>query len=226
MAERIYLPSSGTAPVAPSTWNHTSVQGTSYTLPGIRSHLRSNTALTSRTSAAGTAVNGLKVAVMRYVFGPLAAVQISGTVNSSMLCSESNGSANATRSIAVKLIQPGGADRSVLLANTASDSATSTYELTTTLSSRRCYDVNEARPITLSAQTPTAGDYLVVELGYRYGSATSYNIVMRHGDPNATIDVSDSEGSTTAGCPWVEFSGIIPWLETPLPDVNMASIVR
>ena len=223
--ERLYLPSSGTAPVAPSTWNHANLAGTTYTMPGMRSHERSGTALTSRTTAAGTGVSGLRVGVMRYVWGPLAAVQITGTVSTAMRCSESSGSANANFSMAVKLIQPGGTDRSVLLAATSSDSNSTPYELTTTLSVKRVYTSAEAYPVTLTNQTPTAGDYLVVELGFRYGSVTSYNIVMAHGDPMGTVDCVDTVGDTNAYIPWLEFSNNLPWLEYPLPDVNMARMV-
>jgi hypothetical protein len=162
---------------------------------------------------------------MRYVWGPLAAVQISGTVSTAMRCSESSGSANAQFSMAVKLIQPGGADRSVLLAATSSDSAAAPYELTTSLSVKRVYTSAEAYPVTLTSQTPTAGDYLVVELGFRYGSTTGYNIVLRHGDPRGTVDCVDTVGDTNDYIPWIEFSNNLPWREYPLPDVNMARMV-
>lgn len=219
MAVRLYLPSSGSAPVTPSTWNHANQAGTTYTLPGQL--WPRGSALTSRTTASGT-TNPYTRAVMRYVWGPLAAVQISGTVNVVMRCSEANSGANATMSIAVKLITPAGADRSVLLAATASDSATSPYEFTTTLGTRRAFDASEGRPITLSAQTPTEGDYLVVELGFRSATGTTYNVVMAHGDPLATLDCPDSDGDTNARVPWVEFSGDVKFLEFPLPDVVRA----
>jgi len=225
MAERIYCPSSGSAPVAPSTWNHANQAGTTYTLPGIRSHLRSKTALTSRTTATGT-TNPFTRAVFRYVFGPLAAIQITGTINQCMRCSESNAAANATTSIAVKLIQPGGADRSVLLAATASDLGGGAQEYTVTLGTRRASDVNEARPISLTSQTPTAGDYLVVEIGFRSATGTTYNVVQVHGDPDFTVDCPDSDGNTSAFIPWIEFSNKIPWQETALPDVNMAIAIN
>jgi hypothetical protein len=163
--------------------------------------------------------------VFRYVFGPLAAIQISGTINFSTRCSEANAAANATTSCAVKLIQPGGADRSVLLAATASDLGGGVQEYTTTLGTRRFYDVNEARPVTLTAQTPTAGDYLVVEIGFRSATGTTYNVVQVHGDPVGTADCADADGTTTAGLGWIEFSQKIPWQEYPLPDLTMARMV-
>ena len=119
-ATRIYLPSSGAAPVTPSTWNHANQAASTYTCAGVLT--KGSTAMTSRTTASGT-TNPYTRAVMRYVIGPLADVEISGTVNAVMRASEANGDANATMSIAVKIIQPDGTDRSVLLAAIASDLA-------------------------------------------------------------------------------------------------------
>jgi hypothetical protein len=152
---------------------------------------------------------------MRYVCElPLQAVQISGTVKLQMLVSESNSGANATISIAVKIIQPGGADRSVLLAATASDSATSPYEMLTTLTNRRAYNASESQPISLTAQTPTAGDYLVIEIGVRSATTTSRSIVHRHGDDGST-DLGDNTTDTnTAYNPYIEFSQNISWQTT------------
>jgi hypothetical protein len=221
MAERVYVPSSGTAPVTPASWLHTTLAGTTYSMPGIRSHLRSNTALTSRTTAGGTTNNGVTRGLFRIVFGPLAAVAWEGTINISTRCSESNAAANATMSGAMKLIQPGGTDRSTMLAVTASDLGASVQEFTTTLGTRRFYNVSEAQPVTLTSQTPTAGDYAVVEIGFRYGSVTSYNVVLVHGDPVNTADAADADGTTTAGLMWVEFSQKIPWLDVVAPSVFM-----
>lgn len=222
--ERVYIPSSGSAPVTPSSWIHTYQAATPYTVPGIRSHLRSGTTLTSRTTAGGT-TSGRAYGVFRVVFGPLAAIAWAGTINISTRCSESSTSANTTMSAAMKLITSGGADRATMLAQTASDLASSPYEFTATLGTRRFYNASEARPVTLTSQTPTDGDYAVVEIGFRYGATTTYNIVMVHGDPVGTADAADADGTTTAGLAWIEFSDKIPWLEYPLPDLSMARMV-
>ena len=223
MATRIYLPSSGSAPVTPSTWNFPYQAGTTYTLPGLVK--KGTTAFTSRTTAGGT-TSGRLTGVMRYVIGPLSAVQISGTVNLVMRVSESSGSANATLAVAVKIIQPGGADRSVLLAAVASDNPASPYEMTTSLNNKRAYNLTEVRPIPLTAQTPTAGDYLVIEIGFRYGATTSYNIVHRHGD-NSASDLADADSGTNDYAPWIDFSqtlplqrrGYVSWSEFETSDV-------
>lgn len=208
---RIYLPSSGAAAVTPSTWNFPYQVATTYTLPGVLS--KSSTALTTRTCATGT-VSGRLQAHFRYIIGPLDAYQIFGNVNLVMRCYESATGANATLGIAVKIVQPDGTDRSVLLAYTASDSATSTYEFTTTLSTRRAYNASEVIPIPLTPRTPNQGDYLVIEIGFRSATTTSRNLQFRHGDTGAN-DCPDSNGDTNDYCPWVEFDNSIPFYAPP-----------
>lgn len=209
MAFRIYLPSSGSAPVTPSTWNHANQAPTTYTLPG-KNTKASPTALTSRTTASGT-TNPYTRAVMRYIIGPLAPNEISGTVKAVMRCSEANAACNATMSIAAKIIKPDGTDRSVLLAAIAADRKDNVEEFSTSLYGRLVYNASEVAPIPITARTPTAGDYLVIELGFRSASTTSYNVVMRHGDNSATDMVYEVGSNTNDYAPWVEFSGNTPW---------------
>ena len=222
MSTRIYLPSSGTAPVTPSTWNFPYQVTTTYTLPGVMT--KGTTALTTRTSATGTTSPKLW-GVMRYVIGPLSAQSIAGTVNLAMMCKESNAGADTTLAIAVKIIQPGGADRAVLLAAVGSDSAASPQEMTTTLSTRRAYSLTEVRPIPLTTQSATAGDYLVIEIGFRSATTVTRNIDQRHGD-NVGTDLADGDGATNDYAPWVDFSqtlgfsrqGRVSWAEMESPN--------
>lgn len=217
MATKIYLPSSGSPAVTPSTWNHANQAGTTYTLPGVL--IKSNTSMANRVTATGT-TSPYTRAVMRYIIGPLAASEISGTIRLQMLALEASTGANATFSIAVKIIQPGGADRSVLLAAIASDSATSPYEFPiTTATNRRAYNLTEVQPVPLTAQTPTAGDYLVIEIGFRSATTTTRNITLRHGD-DGTTDLGDNTTDTDqAYNPYVEFSANLPW-QADLPTVT------
>jgi len=208
MATTIYLPSSGSAAVTPTTWNFPFQAAATYTLAGALT--KGTTAFTSRTTATGT-TSPRFTSVMRYVIGPLAATQIAGTVNLVMRCNESNAGANATLALAVKLITPAGADRSVLLAYTASDLASSPYEMQASLNNCRAYSASEARPITLTAQTPTSGDYLVVEIGFRSATTTTRNVIIRHGD-NSANDLADADSGTNDYAPWVMFSQSLPFI--------------
>lgn len=209
MSTTIYLPSSGTAPVTPSTWNFPYQAGTTYTLPGVTS--KTSTSIISRTTATGT-VSPRLTGVMRYVIGPLAEVQISGTVNMPMMGSESNAGANATLAVAVKIIQPNGADRSVLLAAVASDLIdNATYEYGTSLGQRRAWDASETRPVPLTAQTPTSGDYLVIEIGFRSATTVSRNIVLQHGDGSGS-NLPDADSGTNQYDPWITFSQTLSFI--------------
>src|SRR5262252_4152761 len=159
MATRVYTESSGTPTVTPSTWNFAN-QINPVTVPG---GFRRNTGatMTSKTEATGT-TNPINRAMGRTVIGPLAGGSISGTISAQMRGQESGTGANATLALAVKLIQPNGADRAVLLAQTASTNATATHELTTTLANMSFQNASDATAITLTTQTATAGDYLVI----------------------------------------------------------------
>lgn len=208
MATKIYLPSSGAAAVSPSTWIFAD-QINPDTLAAVTTKIAS--AMTDRTEATGT-TNPTTRAMRRYVIGPLAAQTISGTVRGVIQATESNTGANATNAIAVKIIQPDGTDRAVLLAVTASDNAGSPQEFLTTAARRRYWEADETEPVDLTSGDATAGDYLVIELGFRSATGTTRNITLRFGDASAT-DLVYGDG-TPAGDdnPWVEFSGTITFV--------------
>ena len=208
MATRIYLPYDTTPQVTPSTWNFAAQTGTTYTYRAYQT--KQETTMTTLTQPTGT-TSPIYRGMVRYVIGTLQAVQISGTVNLCLRARESNAGANATVGIAVKIITPAGADRSVLLAYTASDLInTVPYELTTTLESHRAFDASEGRPITLTAQTPTAGDYLVIEIGFRSQTSVTRNIEFRVGDTGST-DLTDGDGETNDYPGWCDFSQTLSW---------------
>ena len=207
MATKIYLPSSGSAPVTPSTWNFPN-QINPLTFAGVLTPISST--LTTKLEATGTTSPTYR-AMLRYVIGPLAGQSISGTVRGIMKSLESSVNANANMAIAVKLIQPNGSDRSVLLAYVASDSATSPYEINSSLNTRIFYTVTETEPLTLTTQTATAGDYLVIEIGFRSATGTTRNISLRYGDAGGS-DFAYTNELTTDLNPWIEFSQTLSWL--------------
>jgi len=208
MTTRIYLPSSGAAPVTPQTWNFAN-QINPLTFAGVLAKI--NSAMTSRLQATGTTSPTAK-AMLRYVVGPLSAQNISGTVKLQMRAMESNAGANATHAIAVKIIKPDGSDRAVLLAQTAADLASSPYEFLTALTNRRAYNASEVQPIPLTAQDALAGDYLVIEIGFRSATTVSRNITLRYGD-NSAYDMEDDTASVNDYAPYVDFSATLAWPE-------------
>ena len=92
MATRIYLPSSGAAPVTPFTWVFTNVTAFPQTFAGVTSKIGS--AFTNGTFATGT-TNHYTRGCLRYVIGQLTAQEISGTVKMVLNCYEGNVGANA-----------------------------------------------------------------------------------------------------------------------------------
>lgn len=204
MATKIYLPSSGSPAVTPSTWLFAN-QVNPLTFAGVTAKISS--ALTTKLEATGT-TSPITKAMLRYVWGPIAGQTISGTVRMVMRALESNAGANANLAMAVKIIKPDGTDRATLLVVTSSDSATSPYEMTVTLSTKRVWTATETEPLTLTSQTATVGDYLVIEIGFRSATTTTRNISLRYGDaagsdcPYSDDDVNDYNG-------WVEFSQTI-----------------
>ena len=205
MATRIYLRSEGSVGVTPSTWNFAN-QISPVTFPGTLK-LNTGSAMTSKVGATGT-TNPTARAQGRVVIGPLKAGTISGTVKGQMRGSENNTGANATPAIAVKIIQPNGTDRAVLLAQTASDSATAGNEFVTTLTNATFKNAAEGASISLTSQNASLGDYLVIEWGFRSATATTRNITQSYGNDNAS-DLPENTSTTTANNPWFEFSATI-----------------
>jgi hypothetical protein len=206
MATRLYLPSSGSAPVTPSTWNFAN-QINPLTFAAVKTRISS--AMTTKSEATGT-TNPTARAMFRWVIGPLAAQTISGTVKGQFRCAQNNNGANATLALAIKIIQPNGTDRAVLLAQTASDdtSAAPPEMVLTTLTNRRFQNAAESFAPALTSQSATAGDYLVIEVGFRSATGTTRNISISYGDDNES-DLGENSTDTTAFNPWIEFSGNI-----------------
>jgi len=209
MATRIYLPSSGAAPVTPSTWNFPN-QINPLEFAGVLARL--NSAQTTRLQATGTTSPTLR-AMFRWVIGPLAAQSIAGTINLVMQCFESNALANATLAVAVKIIKPDLTDRAVLLAAVGSDSAASPQEMSLTpLANKRAWNLTEVRPIPLTTQSAVAGDYLVIEVGFRSATTTTRNISIRYGDTTAG-ELADADSGASDYAPWIDFSQTLTWPE-------------
>ena len=223
MVTRIYLPSSGSAPVTPSTWNFAN-QVTPLTFAGLLARI--NSTMTTSLKATGTTSPTLR-AMFRWVIGPLAAQNIAGTINLVMQCFESNAGANATLAVAVKIIQPGGADRAVLLAAVGSDSAASPQEMgLTPLANKRAWNLTETRPIPLTSQNATAGDYLVIEVGFRSATTTTRNISIRYGDTTAG-ELADADSGANDYAPWIDFSQTLTWQAvTYTKTVNLDSYLQ
>lgn len=203
MPTRVYFPSSGAAEVTPASFQFAE-QINPLTFAGKL--FPSGTAMTNKVEATGV-VSPIFRAMLRYVVSPLKAVTISGTVRGQIGGAENNAAANANVALAIKVIQPNGADRGVLLAPAASDLASAPHEFNTVLTNTRFQNANEVPTIPLTQQSALDGNYLSIELGFRAATTTTRNITLRYGD--AAADLPEDFSTTVDLNPWLEFSSTL-----------------
>lgn len=134
---------------------------------------------------------------------------ISGKAFGVIRCIESSSSGNNTLAFSLRVCSSdGGTIRSpVLLAISASDSTADPYEMArTTAASSQFFDVNENCFHTLGSVAASAGDRIVLEVGWREGSTTTTRTggIVR-GDDSAT-DLNLGNLETAANNPWIEFT--------------------
>jgi hypothetical protein len=221
MPTRIYTQSSGTPAVTPSTWNFAS-QINPVSFPGTLT-LNDGSAMTSQDRDDLADEPPCRCIRTRYSWATRCTNDL-GDRERPDAGSENNAGANATLALAIKIIQPDGTDRGVLLAQTASDSATAGHELTTTLTNMSFQDAAESASIALTSQAATQGDYLVIEWGIRSANTTANRTVTLSYGNNSATDLGENTTETTANNPWWEFSGTITLFVPPL-TVNVTDAV-
>lgn len=204
---RIYLPSSGAAPLGTidpdAAWE--SQASSFYRAPAV--YEKSDTALTDITSEAPN-TNNQDMLFAQFVSGTLDSAYeftAADTVRIIVRCAEENLSVDAKLAYCVRVVSGDGATvRGTLLA--LSRGAT---EFATTPTTRTVV-VADLTPV--SAQE---GDRIVVEVGaYLDSPATGYDITLRHGDAAATDDFAFA-ALTTDLCPWVEITPAVEWTFGP-----------
>jgi hypothetical protein len=161
--------------------------------------------MTTKTSATTSAIGN--VANRQYIFGPLAAQTISGTVKGQLIGLESNAAADGTPAIGIRVIAPDASTvRGTALAVTARTLDANNEYPTTTAANRTL-----AASAALSSVSVTAGDYLVIEIGWRENSASANrSVTQTFGDVNGATDLPEDQTTTgTTSDPWIEFSGNI-----------------
>ena len=204
MATRIYTQSSGIPDVTPTDWEFAQ-QINPVTVPGTLTR-NTGAAMTSKAESTGV-VSPIFRAMGRTILGPLSAATISGTVTGQMRGMQNNNATSATLAMAIKLVQPSGADRGVLLAPVASDATTAGNELVTnTLTNTPFKTLTETVTHTLTSHNATDGDYLVIEWGFRSATTTDRTVTLSYGNNSATDLTAGNTTETTPLNPWWEFS--------------------
>jgi len=208
MATRFYFPSTGAAAATPANdaWNLTS--GASSALAMVTKRIASAQATIT---ANGNGTIGHTSLLRQYVSDRLPyAMTITGKVRGMIRTIESSSSGNNTLAVSIRACSSDGSTirTPALLAISASDSTDATmWEMPiTTAASRAFADVNENRFLSLTACNVSLGDRLVVEIGFRAGSTTTTRTGGVVCGDDATPDLNEVHGVTTANNPWIEFT--------------------
>lgn len=193
---RVYLPSSGAAPISPavaSGWDQTA---------SVFARMRgrttvANTALTNFADSFGPASTS-QTCAGQWVIGPfLTDGTLSGTVDIVVAGSEGSTSHNIYLALAVRVVKPDGTERGSALFHGQN---TGGSEYGTATRTRIWAD------LALTSTAYLAGDYLVVEVGpHGQAPASGATFVLIFGDPTSESDWALTTNLSGTGRPWVEF---------------------
>jgi hypothetical protein len=208
---RFYLPSSGTPDISPA-FNTTS-------WPTVSEADRID-AVTTRISSTMTSKAGVGNAattrqlLRQYISAGLAAQTISGTIKGQVRIA-SNVTNVGVCALAVRIAKCSSDGSGVTEILAATQSAVAEIEIPpasngTTLTNRRLEtSPNNTFSLALTSTTVSAGDRLIIELGYKDNTTNTGRYgLLSFGDDSAT-DLPEDETTTAANNPWVEFSGDI-----------------
>lgn len=215
MATRIYLPSSGAAPISPAFAAGWGITGSAARRGAVRTP--SGTSHTTKT-VAETSSAVVDVLIAQYVLADaLAAQTISGTVKGQALAYESATGADARAQITIRVVSADGLTvRGTLL---DFDTGALVDELSTAGENAQ-FPRGGAQA--LSPVAAQAGDYLVIEIGYRAHNttSTSRSAGITFGDA-AAGDLPEAFGGSSGAFarPWIEFSAALVFAGDPVPGL-------
>jgi hypothetical protein len=216
MATRLYLPSTSSAPaispVDDAAWTHTQNFARA-----IASATKIASAMTTYSHTNGSTADKW-IIVRQYIFGPLAAQTIAGTVSGRARGIESAGSVDALHAIGIRTIAPDGST----VRGTNKAVGTGGIEYATSLTNRSL-----ASAAALTSVDAQDGDYLVIEIGLRQPVSVSANTSgISLGDDSAS-DLPVDNTETNPFNPWVEFSqDIALFAPGTVPDLFDSKLFR
>jgi hypothetical protein len=203
LATRFYIPSaagtSGLTPTADAGWNYTSENT-------VRDLIRAKYASPSAIAAGvrigpWTATAGQTALDSQLISPPLAAQTISGTLSAMFMKKEFATTDNVDRfHLAVKIINSAGVVQSTLLARGAQTGSATVENGTTAITTTFANAAN------LTSQTCSAGDRILVEVGYSNSTAATTPEASINFGENATDATLGNNATTTNRAAWVEFS--------------------
>lgn len=198
---RLYLPSSGAAPISPAFAAEWESVNTTRRL-AVTTKISSSIALTSQADA--TATSNRDIGVVQYVSNSIASGPLSGTVKGQISVRQDGSGENLRSQIIIRVVSnDGSVVRGTLYAgDLTTGTGDPTSEWSTIATNRR---FPRDAPVALATVGVQDGDRVVIELGARKHAATSVTAELRLGD-NSGSDLPDNETSTSTYNPWIEFS--------------------
>jgi hypothetical protein len=203
---RFYFPSTGAPAISPAFnagWDTTSNADRIEMVT-----TRINSADTNKAGTGNAAVNDDHL-LRQYVSSEaLDAQTITGTIKGQVRGLAST-AGTGTLEVSVSKCASDGSGVTEILAITFSSRVSSPPFFGTTIANRRFEVTANVFSLTLTSTAVNAGDFLIVEIGYRdTTSNTSRFATLNFGDDSAT-DLPEDETTTTADNPWIEFSNTI-----------------
>jgi hypothetical protein len=169
----------------------------------------------------------------------LATQTITGNVKGQILALESAADADGCLQLHLRVVSPTGTERGTLFSSQNTSGAisgsagTDNYELATSLTNRKLPPGWSGSGSAMSSVDATAGDALVIEVGWRYHNVItgSRTISLRCGQTVGT-DLAEDETATTDATPWIELSNTVTFanqlaeLEDSLPTFMVRTPTR
>lgn len=216
MATRFYLPSTGTADISPAFDASWDVTTNADRLAMVTTRI--NSAMTTKSGVGDTNIN-VDQLLRQYISAGLAAQTLSGTIKGNMRM-VSSAIGNGVLAVRVaKCASDGSGVTEILAIQFSSDTGAAPPATAASLTNRRLEQGSNDFSLDLTSTSFSAGDRLIVELGYRDLSSNAARIVSTNFGDDAASDLPEDETTTTADNPWVEFSADITFSgSTPTVD--------
>ncbi len=223
---RLYLPSTsgatGLSPTPSTEWDDTA--SLARVIPSLT---KTSQAFATQTVTYATATANLDSLAKQYVF-PLQVGTVfatSDTWKGRVLCLEGASNENLRSQCIIRVLNGTTVQATLLAADGSTGTSNPTSEWDATALTNR--QVPRGTTVACAANyTSVAGDYLVIEIGYRKHAARSTTGSLRFGD-NAASDLLENETSTTDLNTWIEFSGdLVPNTAVTSTDTATLTIVE
>jgi hypothetical protein len=207
VATRLYLPSTGTPAISPAF-----AAGWEQTGDAVRRVSRREPINSARTDSTVTNAGGATdrdVLIAQYVFGPVGAQTITGTVKGYIGAREQNADADMRSQIVMRVCSADGSTFRGTLLDFDTAALSSEFNTVAGYESRALIRGGAQSVTSVAAQE---GDYVVIEIGYRAHANTTRFGGLRTGDATTGTgsggDVPENEVSSTNSTSrgWVEFS--------------------